>query len=101
MDVEQFEPSRRRYPDGPSGRRGLVSGRLLEGVRVTEEPFEDWLRFERAKLREGAVRGLVRLLAHQTNPAGEYGRAVRLAVKLGLRPFAWLEQAKAELAAAG
>src|SRR5262245_47253036 len=29
----------------------LYRGDLLEGVRVTEEPFEDWLRAERERLR--------------------------------------------------
>ena len=59
----------------------LYQGDLLEGFRLTEEPFEDWLRVERARLRERAVDVLTRLLALQST-AGETERAVQTAARL-------------------
>src|SRR5262245_46108183 len=59
----------------------LYQGDLLEGFRVNEEPFEDWLRVERARLRQLAVETLTRLLAHQSR-AGETERAVHTAARL-------------------
>ena len=59
----------------------LYQGDLLEGVRVTEEPFEDWLRVERARLRQLAIDALTRLLAYQSK-AGETEGAVQTAARL-------------------
>jgi DNA-binding SARP family transcriptional activator len=59
----------------------LYQGELLEGVRVTEEPFEDWLRAERARLRQLAIDAQTRLLALQTK-ANETERAVHTAARL-------------------
>jgi len=59
----------------------LYQGDLLEGVRVTEEPFEDWLRAERARLRQRAVDALTRLLALQSK-GGESEGAVHTAARL-------------------
>jgi DNA-binding SARP family transcriptional activator len=44
----------------------LWEGDLLEGLRIKEEPWEDWLRTERARLHELRVEALTRLLTHQT-----------------------------------
>src|SRR5262245_49257633 len=59
----------------------LYEGDLLEGFRTAEEPFEDWLRVERARLRERALDVLTRLLAHQS-AAGDIEGAVQTAARL-------------------
>jgi DNA-binding SARP family transcriptional activator len=41
------------------------SGDLLSGLDIREEGFEDWLRQQRAGIREGAVDGFLRLIADQ------------------------------------
>jgi len=41
----------------------LYRGELLEGVRLDEAPFDDWLAAERHRLRELAIGALERLLA--------------------------------------
>jgi DNA-binding SARP family transcriptional activator len=43
----------------------LYRGDLLAGIRVSEEPWEAWLRDVRERLREQAGDGLARLLAYQ------------------------------------
>src|SRR5262245_2215981 len=43
----------------------LYRGDLLEGLGVTEAPFEEWLTAERERLRELALEALAKLLAHQ------------------------------------
>jgi DNA-binding SARP family transcriptional activator/pimeloyl-ACP methyl ester carboxylesterase len=43
----------------------LYRGDLLAGLTVKEEPWEAWLRSERARLRDRALEGLARLLAQQ------------------------------------
>src|SRR5262249_34158386 len=43
----------------------LYRGDLLEGLSLTETPFEDWLRAERARLHELALEGFAKLLARQ------------------------------------
>src|SRR5262245_33694309 len=59
----------------------VYEGDLLEGFRTAEEPFEDWLRVERARLRERALDVLTRLLALQS-AAGETDSAVQTAARL-------------------
>ena len=59
----------------------LYRGDLLEGLGVTETPFEEWLVAERERLRELALEALARLLAHQTRseePAAAVATALRL-----------------------
>ena len=48
---------------------GVYLGDLLDGVFVGEAPFDDWLRGERARLREMAITALSALLAEQTGAA--------------------------------
>src|SRR5262249_56382070 len=43
----------------------LYQGDLLEGLRVDERPFEEWLLTERERIRELALEALPRLLAPQ------------------------------------
>lgn len=59
----------------------LYRGDLLAGLNVKEEPWEAWLRDERERLREQAVDGLARLLAHQRK-AGQLEAAIRTAHQL-------------------
>lgn len=61
----------------------LYRGDLLAGLAVNEAPFEEWLTAERERLRELAVEGLAKILAHQRQ-AG----ATETAVKTGLRLLA-------------
>ena len=64
VDVQQFE---RLAAEGSTRAleqaMTLYQGDLLDGFRLSEEPFEGWLRVERARLRESAVDVLTRLLA--------------------------------------
>src|SRR5215510_13832790 len=66
VDVVEFE---RRSARGAlrdlEQAAALYVGDLLDGVDVSEEPFEEWLRGERARLREAAVHVLTRLLQRQ------------------------------------
>src|SRR5262249_47955376 len=59
----------------------LYRGDLLEGLRVKEGPFEDWLTAERARLRQLALDALTKVLAYQTR-AGDAARAVHTAARL-------------------
>src|SRR5499427_9479534 len=59
----------------------LYVGDLLDGLDVSEEPFEEWLRGERARLREAAVHVLTRLLQRQAK-SGAPESAVQTAVRL-------------------
>ena len=59
----------------------LYRGHLLEGLGVSETPFEEWLREERERLRELALETLARLLGHQAksdHPAAAIATALRL-----------------------
>lgn len=68
-------------PDALERAVALYEGDLLEGVRVDEPPFEEWLLAERERLREMAVDVLTRLLAQQMKePATE--RAIQTALRL-------------------
>jgi DNA-binding SARP family transcriptional activator/tetratricopeptide (TPR) repeat protein len=59
----------------------LYAGDFLEGLTVQEAPFEDWLLAQRGRLRELALGGLTRLLAHQ-RAAGATAAAVETAQRL-------------------
>ena len=59
----------------------LYRGDFLDGFVVREAAFEDWLIVERERLRELALDGLARLLAHQ-DQAGLTERAIHTAVRL-------------------
>jgi DNA-binding SARP family transcriptional activator len=59
----------------------LYRGDLLDGVVVSEEPFEEWLRGERARLRETAVDVLTRLAALQAR-SQSVESAIQTAVRL-------------------
>jgi DNA-binding SARP family transcriptional activator len=82
VDVPQFE---RLITDGsPTALEqaaALYRGDLLEGIPVTEAPFEEWLSAERARLRELAMEVLARLLTHQRK-MGEVEASVQTALRL-------------------
>jgi len=59
----------------------LYQGNLLEGLNVTEAPFEEWLREERERLRELALETLARLLGHQAK-ADDASAAIATALRL-------------------
>ncbi|MBI2215865.1 MAG: AAA family ATPase [Candidatus Rokubacteria bacterium] len=59
----------------------LYRGDLLEGIRVSEPAFEEWLLTERERLRELAIDALARLLRHERD-AAEPEAAIRTAVRL-------------------
>ena len=42
----------------------LYDGDLLDGLAVRDPAFDDWLTFERSRLREVAIGALMRLMAH-------------------------------------
>src|SRR6266436_6015259 len=50
---------------GEAEATALYRGDLLAGLAVDEAPFEEWLLGERERLRELALEGLAKLLAHQ------------------------------------
>src|SRR4030095_7265193 len=66
IDVVEFERLASRNHSKSLGQGAApYAGDLLDGVDISEEPFEDWLRHERARLREIAVNVLTRLVSYQ------------------------------------
>ena len=59
----------------------LYRGDLLEGLRVVEAPFEEWLMGERERLRELALEALAQILTGHVK-AGALARAVQTALRL-------------------
>src|SRR5262249_48503035 len=82
VDVVEFErlASRRAARDLEQA-AALYVGDLLDGIDVSEESFEEWLRSERGRLRETAVHVLTRLLPHQAK-SGSSESAIQIAVRL-------------------
>ncbi len=82
IDVVAFERLvRQGTPQALQQAADLYRGDLLEGLGVTETPFEEWLVGERERLRELALEALARLLARQTRleePAAAVATALRL-----------------------
>jgi DNA-binding SARP family transcriptional activator len=82
VDVAKFERlASRDSPRDLEQAAVLYVGDLLDGVDVSEEPFEEWLRSERARLRETAVHVLTRLVPHQAK-SGTPESAIQTAVRL-------------------
>src|SRR5262245_35910708 len=82
VDVAVFE---RLAADGSAGAldraSALYRGDLLEGISVTEPPFEEWLRYERERLREMAGDVLAKRIDHLRR-TGAIDQAVQVAVRL-------------------
>jgi DNA-binding SARP family transcriptional activator/tetratricopeptide (TPR) repeat protein len=82
VDVGTFELlAKQGKPAALERAAALYTGDLLAGFALREPAFEEWLRTERDRLREAALRTLRRLLAAQTSGA-ELERAVQTGVKL-------------------
>lgn len=82
VDVAEFEAL---LDDGAlpalEGAAALYGGAFLEGFRVGEPGFDDWIVAERARLRERAGQALSSLLAHHEG-AGAVEPAIATAVRL-------------------
>ena len=68
-------------PEALAEAAALYQGDLLAGLAVKEAPFEEWLLGERERLRELALEGLAKLLAHQRR-AGATAAAIQTGLKL-------------------
>ena len=74
-------------PDALMRAADLYKGDLLAGLVVDEAPWEEWLLGERERLRELALEGLAKLLAHQRR-TGALEPALQTALRLlTLDPF--------------
>jgi len=82
VDVFEFEGLvRDGRPGALRGASELYRGDLLEGFRVDEPAFEEWLTRERERLRQLSMEALERLLAHET-AGGDVAAAVAVALRL-------------------
>ena len=82
VDVVRFEGLiRQRSAEALEAAAALYQGELLEGIRVKEPPFEEWLLGERQRLRELALEGLGRLLSLQIS-SGPAAPAIRTAMRI-------------------
>jgi DNA-binding SARP family transcriptional activator len=68
-------------PNELQGAVNLYKGDLLEGLNVTESPFEQWLLVQRERLRELATDALTQLLAFHMSTASSEA-AIQTAVQL-------------------
>lgn len=78
FDVARFEAlAASTVPENLEQALLAYRGDLLDGFGLKEEPFEDWLRVERERLRAMAVAALDKLVAHYgaTNDAASCVRA--------------------------
>jgi TolB-like protein len=82
VDVGEFERLlARETPDAIEEAVALYRGDLLAGLAADEEPFEDWLRGERERLRSLALEAMSRLLEHYCRD-GDTGRGTVLARRI-------------------
>src|SRR5262247_1581831 len=82
VDVLEFEALvRDGRPDAMRDAMALYRGDLLEGFRVDEPAFEEWLTRERERFRRLSLEAHERLLAHET-AAGRVEAAVEVALRL-------------------
>jgi TolB-like protein/DNA-binding SARP family transcriptional activator/Flp pilus assembly protein TadD len=77
QDFEQFVAV--GTPEGLARATTLYRGDLLEGIDVRDPAFEEWLLFERQRLRDQARDALARLLAHHmiVGASAQAGAAAR------------------------
>ncbi|MDX8443400.1 alpha/beta fold hydrolase [Mesorhizobium australafricanum] len=89
FDVARFEMlAASSSPEDLKQALAVYRGDLLDGLGLKEEPFEDWLRVERERLRTIAVAALDRLVAHYSaanDPSSCARTAARLLVMEPLR----------------
>jgi pimeloyl-ACP methyl ester carboxylesterase len=82
VDVAAFERGvAQETRDALREATSLYRGELLDGFRIDEAPFDDWLAAERQRLRELGLNALERLLAMDL-AAGSPERAVETGLRL-------------------
>ncbi|RAZ84342.1 alpha/beta hydrolase [Mesorhizobium hawassense] len=82
FDVARFEAlAASPTPEDLEQAVAVYRGDLLDGLGLREEPFEEWLRVERERLRVIAVAALDRLISHYT-AAGDPAACIRAAMRL-------------------
>ncbi|MDX8516897.1 alpha/beta fold hydrolase [Mesorhizobium dulcispinae] len=82
FDVARFETlATSSSPEDLELALDVYRGDLLDGLGLKEEPFEDWLRVERERLRTIAIAALDRLVAHYS-ASNDLSSGVRTAVRL-------------------
>ncbi|MDX8460443.1 alpha/beta fold hydrolase [Mesorhizobium humile] len=82
FDVARFEAlAAGPAPEDLEQAAALYRGDLLDGLGLREEPFEEWLRVERERLRAIAVAALDRLINHYTT-AADPAACIRAAMRL-------------------
>lgn len=82
FDVARFEAlAAGSAPEQLEQALNVYRGDLLEGFGLKEEPFEDWLRLERERLRAIVVAVLEKLVVHHS-AAGDLASSVRAATRL-------------------
>jgi DNA-binding SARP family transcriptional activator/TolB-like protein/pimeloyl-ACP methyl ester carboxylesterase/Tfp pilus assembly protein PilF len=59
----------------------MYRGELLEGFSLREDPFEEWLAYERQRFRELAIQVMTRLIEH-SSMLQNYERAIQQAQRL-------------------
>lgn len=81
-DVATFQRlAAEQDPESLQRAADLYGGDFLEGLVLREEPFMEWLSFERARLHECALSVLMRLMEARTK-AGETDPAITVAQRL-------------------
>jgi DNA-binding SARP family transcriptional activator len=99
VDVQEFEQLvAEGTPDGLARATKLYRGDLLEGLDVRDPAFEEWLLFERQRLRDQARDALASLLDHHMASAARDIAARRL---LALDPLHEAAHRAADLRSAG
>jgi len=88
VDVQEFE-QRLGYgtPDALECATALYRGDLLDGLDVRDPAFEEWLLFERQRLRELARQALARLLDHYMKGAAREQASATARRLLALDPL--------------
>jgi len=82
FDVARFEAlAAGSSPEQLERAIGLYRGDLLDGFSLREEPFEDWLRVERERLRAVAIAALEKLVTHYF-AADDFAHCAQAATRL-------------------
>src|SRR5262245_45648204 len=73
--------------DALSEATALYHGDLLEGLRLEDPAFEEWLRLNRERLRSQAIDAMKKLLSHNVRQKA-FDHAIQVGIRLlGLEPF--------------
>src|SRR5262249_10355236 len=82
LDVTRFEELiAQSTPQDQEQALALYKGDTLDGFSLNEEPFEEWVRSERERLRARAVAALETLVSHYFD-AQDFTRCVQTATRL-------------------